>query len=73
MLGHAFAVTALKSSIFFVAFLPQFLDPARGLLWQLVVMEATFLVLVFSNAMAAARLATRARTVARDERAPQAR
>ena len=44
MLGHAFAVTALntKSITFFVAFLPQFLDPARGLLWQLVVMEATF-------------------------------
>jgi len=71
MLGHAFAVTALnpKSITFFVAFLPQFLDPARGLLWQLVVMEATFLVLAFSNAMAAALLATRARSVARDERA----
>lgn len=40
-------VTALnpKSITFFVAFVPQFVDPSRGVAGQFVVLEATFLVL----------------------------
>jgi threonine/homoserine/homoserine lactone efflux protein len=61
--AHAWLVTALnpKSIVFFVAFLPLFLDPARRLLPQLAVMEATFLVLAVANAAAYAWLAGLAR------------
>ena len=61
--AHAWLVTALnpKSIVFFVAFLPLFIDPARPLLPQLVVMEATFLVLAVANAAAYAWLAGLAR------------
>ena len=61
--AHAWLVTALnpKSIVFFVAFLPLFIDPARPLLGQLVVMEATFLVLAVTNAAAYAWLAGLAR------------
>ncbi|ASY57196.1 LysE family translocator [Sinorhizobium sp. CCBAU 05631] len=50
---HAYAVTALnpKSIIFFVAFLPQFLDLSRPLLAQMAIFEATFLALAAANAM----------------------
>ena len=63
MLGHAWLVTALnpKSITFFVAFLPAFLDPTADFLTQMVVFEATFLVLAFANAFGYALLATRAR------------
>ena len=49
---HAYAVTALnpKSIVFFVAFLPQFLDLSQPLFFQMVVFEATFLVLATLNA-----------------------
>src|SRR4051812_37809774 len=52
MLGHAWLVTALnpKSLTFFVAFLPQFLDPKADLLPQMALFEATFLTLAFANA-----------------------
>lgn len=45
---QAFFVTALnpKDIVFFVAFLPQFIDPARPVLAQVAVIELTFLVLV---------------------------
>ncbi len=45
---QAFIVTALnpKDIVFFVAFLPQFVDPTRPAFAQLVTIEATFLVLV---------------------------
>lgn len=45
---QAFFVTALnpKDIVFFVAFLPQFIDPARPVLAQIVVIEMTFLVMV---------------------------
>jgi threonine/homoserine/homoserine lactone efflux protein len=71
MLGHAWLVTALnpKSILFFVAFVPQFMDPKADWLTQMVVMEATFLVLAFCNAFAYAALAARARRLARDARA----
>jgi threonine/homoserine/homoserine lactone efflux protein len=63
MLGHAWLVTALnpKSITFFVAFLPAFLDPKADFLTQMVVFEATFLVLAFANAFGYALVAARAR------------
>jgi threonine/homoserine/homoserine lactone efflux protein len=62
MLGHAWLVTALnpKSITFFVAFLPQFLDPTRSFLTQMLVFEATFLALAFTNALGYAIVASRA-------------
>jgi threonine/homoserine/homoserine lactone efflux protein len=62
MLAHAWIVTALnpKSLTFFVAFLPQFLAPERDFLTQMVVFEATFLVLAFLNALGYALIASRA-------------
>ncbi len=64
---HAFAVTALnpKSLVFFVAFLPHFLDPARPLLPQMAILEATFLVLATLNATLYAVLAAAARGAVR--------
>ena len=66
MLGHAWLVTALnpKSITFFVAFLPQFLDPAGSFLTQMLVFEATFLALAFTNALGYAIVASRARRLA---------
>ncbi len=60
---HTYAVTALnpKSIVFFVAFLPQFLNPAAPLLPQMVVFETTFLVLATVNASLYAALAFAAR------------
>lgn len=60
---HAYVVTALnpKSIIFFVAFLPQFLDPAAPALTQMVVFETTFVILATLNAAAYALLASMAR------------
>ncbi len=60
--GNAAVVTALnpKSIAFFIAFVPQFLDPARPLLGQAAILIATFLGLATLNALlyavAAARL-----------------
>jgi threonine/homoserine/homoserine lactone efflux protein len=70
MLGHAWLVTALnpKSITFFVAFLPQFLDPQRDFVTQLVIFEATFLTLAFANAAGYALLAARARALVRRRR-----
>ncbi len=50
-----------KSIIFFVAFLPQFLDPAAPALTQMVVFETTFVILATLNAAAYALLASMAR------------
>lgn len=60
---HAYVVTALnpKSIIFFVAFLPQFLDATRPIVTQLVIFEATFLVLATANATIYALMAAMAR------------
>jgi threonine/homoserine/homoserine lactone efflux protein len=70
MLGHAWLVTALnpKSIIFFVAFLPQFLDPHGDFLTQMIIFESTFLVLAFANALGYATVASRARRAIRNER-----
>ncbi|WP_062210506.1 LysE family translocator [Aureimonas sp. AU12] len=60
---HTYAVTALnpKSIVFFVAFLPQFLDTSAPLAPQMIVFEATFLVLATINAGLYAGLAFAAR------------
>jgi len=67
MVGHAFIVTALnpKSITFFVAFLPQFVDPARPLWPQMALMVATFVTLASVNALGYALLAARARRTIR--------
>ena len=51
MFRNAFVVTALnpKSIVFFVAFVPQFIDPAAPALVQFAILEATFLVLAAVN------------------------
>lgn len=53
MLVHAFAVTATnpKSIVFFVAFLPQFVDPGAAATPQLAIMVATFTLLGLLNAL----------------------
>ena len=63
MLLHAFVVTALnpKGIAFFIAFAPQFLDPAAPLLPQLAIMEATFVILAMVNVGLYAILASGAR------------
>ncbi len=68
MLGHAWLVTALnpKSITFFVAFLPQFLDPRAPFATQMAIFEATFLVLAFANAFGYALAASRARGAVRN-------
>jgi threonine/homoserine/homoserine lactone efflux protein len=71
MMGHAWLVTALnpKSITFFVAFLPQFLNRNGDLLSQMIIFEATFLLLAFTNALGYALIASRARTVVGNPRA----
>lgn len=61
--AHAYVVTALnpKSIVFFVAFLPQFLDLSRPILMQMIIFEITFLVLATANATAYALMASAAR------------
>lgn len=52
MFSNAFVVTALnpKGIVFFVAFVPQFIDPARPVVAQCVVLIATFVLLGTLNA-----------------------
>ena len=51
--SHAFAVTALnpKSIVFFLAFVPQFVDHQSALLPQFAILEATFIALAATNAV----------------------
>lgn len=67
---HAYAVTALnpKGIIFFVAFLPQFLDTTRPVLPQMAIFEATFLVLAVLNTAMYATMAAMARRTIRKPR-----
>lgn len=71
MIAHAWIVTALnpKGITFFVAFLPQFLDPSAEFWMQMLIFEATFLVLAFLNAFGYALIASRARGMMRNPRA----
>ena len=71
MLGHAWLVTALnpKSITFFVAFLPQFLDPRADFATQMMIFESTFIVLAFANAVGYALVASRTRSLVRNARA----
>jgi len=56
---NAYVVTALnpKGIVFFVAFLPQFVDPAHPMVPQLLLLGGTFLVLATINAAAYGYLA----------------
>lgn len=67
ILLHAYAVTALnpKSILFFVAFLPQFLDASAPVLPQMALFEASFLLLATLNALAYALMASAARRTIR--------
>lgn len=67
---HTYVVTALnpKSIMFFVAFLPQFLDLTRPLFVQMAIFETTFLVLATLNATLYALLASLARNQIRKPR-----
>jgi len=65
--AHAYAVTALnpKSIIFFVAFVPQFLDLSHPVPAQMGVCMATFLVLAIINASSYGLMASAARRTIR--------
>lgn len=64
---HAYAVTALnpKSIIFFVAFLPQFIDQHAPIMPQMLIFMATFLVLATINAAVYGLMASAARRTIR--------
>jgi homoserine/homoserine lactone efflux protein len=57
--GALSAMTNPKAILFFAAFLPQFIDPARSLLVQFVVMAGTFAAIEFVTEMAIASVAHR--------------
>lgn len=61
---HTYAVTALnpKTIVFFVAFLPQFIDATRPVLLQMVIFEVTFLVIGTVNATLYALMASGVRS-----------
>jgi threonine/homoserine/homoserine lactone efflux protein len=63
--GHAASVTALnpKSIAFFIAFVPQFIDPDAPLLPQFALLTATFVGLAALNVLAYALAADRLRQV----------
>ncbi len=67
MFWHAFAVTALnpKSILFFVAFVPQFIDKQSAYGPQVAILVATFVVLAVFNSLAYALVGARARTMLR--------
>ncbi len=57
--GLLSALSNPKGILFFVAFLPQFIDPASSLLIQFLVMAATFVVIEFFYELLVAALADR--------------
>lgn len=57
--GFLAAATNPKGILFFAAFLPQFVDPARSVGLQFVIMAATFVVIEFITELALASLAQR--------------
>ncbi len=58
-----------KSLTFFVAFLPQFVDPSADFASQMAIFIATFMGLAFANAIGYATLASRARGFVQSEAA----
>jgi len=74
MFAHSYAVTALnpKGIIFFVAFVPQFLDPTRAFLPQVVTLEATFVIMATLNTTIFGLLASAARQTLREPRIQRA-
>lgn len=70
MLDHAWLVTSLnpKGILFAVAFFPQFIDPSSPFLPQVVILQATFIVLASVNAFAYAGFASQARHLVRSGR-----
>ncbi len=63
LFAHTYAVTALnpKGIVFFVAFLPQFIDPGGSVSRQLWVLAVTFVVMATINAGLYAMFAASAR------------
>lgn len=57
--GALAAVTNPKGILFFAAFLPQFIDPARSLVVQFLVMAGTFVAIEFATEMFIASVAHR--------------
>ena len=59
MFWNSYAVTALnpKSILFFITFVPQFIDSTRPLVMQFVILEATFVLLAALNVVLWALLA----------------
>jgi homoserine/homoserine lactone efflux protein len=57
--GFLSAATNPKGTLFFVAFLPQFIDPSRSLLTQFLIMAGTFVVIEFIYEIAVASAADR--------------
>ena len=57
--GALSALTNPKGSLFFAAFLPQFVDPARSLVVQFVVMAGTFAVIEVATELFIASMANR--------------
>ena len=72
--AHAYAVTALnpKSIIFFIAFVPQFVDTARPFAPQVAILEATFVTLAAVNAALYGWLASKAREKLKNARVQRA-
>ena len=68
---NTWLVTALnpKGIIFFVAFLPQFIDPAAAVVSQLWILSITFVILATLNATLYALFATNARQLLRSNKA----
>jgi len=57
--GFLSAATNPKGILFFAAFLPQFIDPARSIFVQFLVMASTFLIIEFITELVLASLAHR--------------
>ena len=57
--GALSALTNPKALLFFAAFLPQFIDPARSLWLQFVIMAGTFALIEVATELLIARLAHR--------------
>ncbi len=72
--AHAYAVTALnpKSIIFFIAFVPQLIDTARPFVPQVVILEATFVIMAGLNATLYGWLASKAREKLKNPRVQRA-